>query len=215
METSNLKVLFLEDSLHDMELLCEMLTNAGYILDIIHVDNENEYIKNLNNHQFDIILSDFSLVGFDAFGALEISKHICPDTPFICVSGSIGEETAIELLKLGAVDYVFKDRPERLPYAIKRALDEAKIKIEHQKAAEELRESEEKFRNIFQLHSAINLLIDPNDGRIIDANKAASDFYEWPIEELKSMTIFEINTLDSNLLRNEILHVLDTKKNQF
>lgn len=215
METSNLKVLFLEDSLHDMELLCEMLTDAGYILDIIHVDNENEYIKNLNNHQFDIILSDFSLVGFDAFGALEISKHICPDTPFICVSGSIGEETAIELLKLGAVDYVFKDRPERLPYAIKRALDEAKIKIEHQKAAEELRESEEKFRNIFQLHSAINLLIDPNDGRIIDANKAASDFYEWSIEELKSMTIFQINTLDCNLLRNEIHHVLDTKKNQF
>lgn len=215
METSNLKVLFLEDSLHDMELLCEMLTDAGYILDIIHVDNENEYIKNLNNHQFDIILSDFSLVGFDAFGALEISKHICPDTPFICVSGSIGKETAIELLKLGAVDYVFKDRPERLPYAIKRALDEAKIKIEHQKAAEELRESEEKFRNIFQLHSAINLLIDPNDGRIIDANKAASDFYEWSIEELKSMTIFQINTLDSSLLRNEMHHVLDTNKNQF
>ncbi|HNX21670.1 MAG TPA: response regulator [Bacteroidales bacterium] len=215
METSNLKVLFLEDSLHDMELLCEMLTNAGYVLDIIHVDNELDYTKNLNSHQFDIILSDFSLVGFDAFGALEISKQICPDTPFICVSGSIGEETAIELLKLGAVDYVFKDRPERLPYAIKRALDETKTKIAHQKAAEELRESEEKFRNIFQLHSAINLLIDPQDGHIVDANKAASEFYEWSIEELKSMTIFQINTLDSNLLRNEMHHILDTNKNQF
>lgn len=215
METVNLKVLFLEDSLQDMELFSEMLSHSGYVLDLIHVDNEKEYKQSLINNYFDIILSDFSLVGFDAFGALEICKQICPNTPFICVSGSIGEETAIELLKLGAVDYVFKDRPERLPYAIKRALEEAKTKMDHQKAAEELRESEEKFRNIFQLHSAINLLIDPNDGRIIDANKAASDFYEWPIEELKSMTIFEINTLDSNLLRNEILHVLDTKKNQF
>lgn len=215
METVNLKVLFLEDSLQDMELFSEMLSHSGYVLDLIHVDNEKEYKQSLINNYFDIILSDFSLVGFDAFGALEICKQICPNTPFICVSGSIGEETAIELLKLGAVDYVFKDRPERLPYAIKRALEEAKTKMDHQKAAEELRESEEKFRNIFQLHSAINLLIDPNDGRIIDANKAASDFYEWSIEELKSMTIFQINTLDSNLLRNEIHHVLDTKKNQF
>lgn len=215
METSNLKVLFLEDSLHDMELFSEMLSQSGYVLDLIHVDNEKEYIKNLNNHQFDIILSDFSLVGFDAFGALEISKQICPDTPFICVSGSIGEETAIELLKLGAVDYVFKDRPDRLPYAIKRALDEAKTKMAHQKAAEELRESEEKFRNIFQLHSAINLLINPDDGSIVDANNAASEFYGWTLDELKAMTIFHINTLDSDLLRTEMHHVLNTNKNQF
>ena len=61
METANLKVLFLEDSLHDMELFSEMLSHSGYVLDMIHVDNEKEYTQNLNNHDFDIILSDFHI----------------------------------------------------------------------------------------------------------------------------------------------------------
>lgn len=110
METSQLKILFLEDSLQDMELFSKMISNAGFNINIIHVDTEKEFKNNLLTEKYDLILSDFSLIGFDAFGALEISKQICPETPFICVSGSIGEETAIELLKLGAVDYVLKDR---------------------------------------------------------------------------------------------------------
>src|SRR5690606_3373529 len=121
---TELKVLVLEDSLQDMELIRELLMVAGYILDLTHLENEAAYTIKLSEKCYDIILSDFSLPGFDAFGALEISKKICPDVPFICISGSIGEETAIDLLKLGAVDYVLKDRPERLPFAVKRALDE-------------------------------------------------------------------------------------------
>lgn len=215
METSQLKILFLEDSLQDMELFSKMISNAGFNINMIHVDTEKEFKNNLLTEKYDLILSDFSLIGFDAFSALEISKQICPETPFICVSGSIGEETAIELLKLGAVDYVLKDRPERLPYAIKRALEERDIKKAHQIASDALQESEEKFRNIFQFHSAVKLLINPEDGAIIDANNAAAEFYGWSIETLKSMHIFQINTLDHNELRKEMTNVLNLQKKRF
>lgn len=143
-----LKVLLLEDSVRDAELIREILTDAGYILGFTHVENESAFSSELRVNRFDVILSDYNLQGFDAFGALKICNEICPDVPFICVSGSIGEETAIELLKLGAVDYVLKDRPERLPFAVKRALEKAKVKIAHKNAVKELYESENRFKQV-------------------------------------------------------------------
>ncbi len=143
-----LKVIVLEDSLRDLELIRELLLDAGYILDLTHVENASGFKSALVESNFDIILSDFKLPNFDAFGALKISNEICPEVPFICVSGSIGEETAIELLKLGAVDYVLKDRPERLPFAVKRALGEAKEKAAHKKAIKALQESENRFKEV-------------------------------------------------------------------
>jgi response regulator RpfG family c-di-GMP phosphodiesterase len=125
----HLNVLALEDSARDFDLTKEQLIAAGYILSIARVETEKEYTASLRTNLYDIILADFKLPGFDAFGALRVRNEICPETPFICVSGSIGEETAIELLKSGAVDYVIKDRPERLPFAIGRALGEVQEKI--------------------------------------------------------------------------------------
>jgi len=137
-----LNVLSLEDSKEDFEIIREQLINAGYQLNMTRIEKESELESSLHNHQYDIILADFRLPGFDAFGALKICNEICPDVPFICVSGMIGEDTAIELIKRGAVDYVLKDRIGRLPFALKRALDEAR-QIEAQRQAEEaLRESE-------------------------------------------------------------------------
>ena len=121
-----LKVLYLEDSPHDIEIIRELLKDAGYDLSMDCADKKKEYVSLLGEHTYDVILSDFTLPGFNAFGALDLAKKICPEVPFICVSGSIGEETAIELIKQGAVDYVLKDRMVRLPLGIKRALDEAK-----------------------------------------------------------------------------------------
>ncbi len=133
-----LKILVLEDSEQDFELIREQLNDAGFILKISCVETKDAFLLSLRENQYSIILSDFSLPGFNAFGALQISNEVCPETPFICFSGSIGEETAIELLKLGAVDYVLKDRPERLPFAVKRAIDEANVKKMRKKVQEEL-----------------------------------------------------------------------------
>jgi len=123
---TKLAILALEDSTRDFELISELLIDAGYSFTIKRVETEFDFTASLHSQTWDIILADFKLPGFDAFSALRIRNQICLDTPFICVSGSIGEESAIELLKSGAVDYVNKDRPDRLPFAIKRALNEAR-----------------------------------------------------------------------------------------
>jgi DNA-binding NtrC family response regulator len=97
-----LNILSLEDSTQDFEIITEQLINAGYNLNILRVEKKMDFATSLRNNKYDIILADFDLPGFDAFGALRLCNQICPDVPFICVSGTIGEETAIELIKQGA-----------------------------------------------------------------------------------------------------------------
>lgn len=171
-----LKVLCLEDTVRDAELIREMIIDSGYDLKMDVTATKKEFDSFLRTRKYDIILSDYKLPGFDAFGALELSKQICPDIPFICVSGSIGEETAIELLKLGAVDYVLKDRPDRLPFAIKRALDEAKEKAARQIAEQLLRESEERYRRFFEEDLSGDYKSLPS-GEIIICNKAFANIF--------------------------------------
>lgn len=139
-----LRTLLLEDSPRDVEIIRELLIDAGFDPDMSCTAEEKEFVSFLRSRTYDIILADFKLPGFDAFAALRWAKEICPDVPFICVSGSIGEETAVELLKLGAVDYVLKDRLVRLPSAIKRALGEAKEKKTRRRVEDSLQESEQR-----------------------------------------------------------------------
>ncbi|MGE0021915.1 MAG: response regulator [Draconibacterium sp.] len=120
-----LYALLLEDVPKDAELLREMLADEGFDLRVDIVDTEQAYISCLKNHDYDIIYADFTLPAFNGQEALELAKIICPYVPFICISGTIGEDRAVELLKQGATDYVLKDRMERLPFATKRALDAA------------------------------------------------------------------------------------------
>ena len=149
METSQiLKVLSLEDSVYDFEIIRAQLIDAGYDVKMLRVEREREFKAALLATKYDIILADFQLPGFDVFSALRLSNEICPEVPFICVSGLIGEETAIELIKLGAVDYVIKDRISRLALAIKRALDDASEKESRRKAEEALKESEQNYKTL-------------------------------------------------------------------
>ncbi|MFA5848250.1 MAG: response regulator [Bacteroidales bacterium] len=148
---TTLSILSLEDSIQDFELIRENLKSSGTSIFLTRVENRRDFLSSLTNNKFDLILADFNLPGFDAFGALEICNQICSDVPFICVSGSIGEETAIELIKLGAVDYVLKDRLVRLPVAIKRALDEAKEKEIRRIAEESLKAKMEELQRFHDL----------------------------------------------------------------
>ena len=122
------KILCLEDIPSDAELMHHTLTQAGYIVDFDTCETEDEFVSLLRNQLYDIILSDFKLNGFDGFAALNLSKEICPEVPFICVSGTVGEEIAAKLIILGAVDYVPKERIDKLPNVIKRALIEGEEK---------------------------------------------------------------------------------------
>ena len=135
------------------------------------------------NVLYDLILSDFTLPGFDAFGALQLAIDISPDVPFICISGSIGEETAIKLIKQGAVDYILKDRIARLPLAILRTLDEVKERKSRQQIEKNLRASEERYRLLFN-SSMDGILLTSPAGEIFSANPAACKMFNRSEEEI-------------------------------
>lgn len=149
-----LKILSIEDSMRDYEILQELLVMANFDFEMDRVENEKEFEKALSLHKYHIILSDFSLPGYGAYPALKKALEICPEVPFIIVSGSIGEETAIELIKKGAVDYILKDKPEKLPYSIIRALEEATEKKERKQVEIELIKAKEKAEESNRLKSA-------------------------------------------------------------
>jgi PAS domain S-box-containing protein len=186
-----LNVLALEDSVRDFEIIREQLIDAGYNLNISRVEKEKEFESSIRGNQYDIILADFKLPGFDAFGALRLCNAICPDVPFICVSGSIGEETAIELIKLGAIDYVLKDRLARLPSAVKRALDEAKKKEAKLMAEETLWKTEQQTRTFLDATSDMAFLKNESFHHII-ANQALCKFYGKTESEVLGKTDFDL-----------------------
>ncbi|MCX6148908.1 MAG: response regulator [Ignavibacteriales bacterium] len=172
-----LRVLILEDSPQDVEIIRELLIDAGFDLDMDCTALEKEFVSLLRSNTYDVILADFKLPGFDGFSALRWAKEICPNVPFICVSGAIGEETAVEFLKLGAVDYVLKDRPKRLPFAIKRALVEAKEKETKRQAEQQVK----KLNRVYSVLSNINQAI----VRIHDTNQLIKDACMITVDEGK------------------------------
>ncbi len=142
-----LRILHLEDDLKDTELVKEMLLSEGIIAcDIVRVDTQEAFLDALEQNGFELIFADYSLPSFDGISALNIAKEKSPDTPFIFITGKMGEDRAIETLKHGATDYILKDNLSRLVPAVNRALQELREKMEHKRADEELRESQKKLR---------------------------------------------------------------------
>ncbi|HEY0268026.1 MAG TPA: EAL domain-containing protein [Methyloradius sp.] len=133
-----LKILMVEDSMMDAEMTLRELKRGALICEVKHVETEQDYRYQLTHFQPDIILSDFSLPTFDGLGALEIAKLEQPDIPFIFVSGTMGEETAIETLKKGAMDYILKGNLSRLPSAIVNAMDRTKERLARKQAEDAL-----------------------------------------------------------------------------
>ena len=123
--TNQIKILLLEDNRHDVELLRMTLRRSGSLnFDVRDVHSEAEFSRALSGWEPDLIISDYSLPGYSGRSALMTAKELAPEVPFMFFSGTIGEEAAIESLKLGASDYVLKDKPKRLISAISRALDD-------------------------------------------------------------------------------------------
>ncbi|MBI2949304.1 MAG: response regulator [Verrucomicrobia bacterium] len=141
-----IRILLLEDDLADAELNKHALREGGLNFNIARVETRLEYVEQLERGKPDLILSDNTLPAFDGFAALALAKEKTPDIPFIFVSGTLGEEMAIESLKRGATDYVLKTRLSRLVPAVHRALRESDERSERKRAEERLRESNEQLR---------------------------------------------------------------------
>ena len=142
----DIRILMLEDDAADAELTRFALRKSGLHFSIVRVESRDEYLQELERHQPELILSDYSLPGFNGSTALNIAQERCPETPFIFVTGTMGEEVAIETLKSGATDYVLKTRLSRLVPAVHRALREAHDRAERRRAEEELRQSHQQLR---------------------------------------------------------------------
>jgi PAS domain S-box-containing protein/putative nucleotidyltransferase with HDIG domain len=161
----SLRVLCLEDSPADAELVSATLTRARYVLELSLAGDRAAFEGLLASGPYDVILADFALPAFDAHGALELAKAACPDTPFICVSGTIGEEATVELLKQGADDCVLKDKMARLPFAVQRAIDERARR-------HTLADSEARVRMLLA-HAPVMLFAVDHDGVVTFADGAA------------------------------------------
>ncbi|MGC1454925.1 MAG: PAS domain S-box protein, partial [Nitrospirota bacterium] len=167
-----LQILNLEDSPNDAELIREMLNEEGVDCEIHRVDNRADFITALDRGGVDLVLADYTLPLFDGMSALAVSLKKCPDTPIIFVSGTIDENLAIEALKNGATDYVIKSKLSRLAPAVRRALKEAKDRASYKLADEKLRESEDRYRSLFN-NSIDAVMLTVPDGKILSANPAA------------------------------------------
>lgn len=157
-----LKILLLEDVQYDAELVKYELRREGMKFISVRVETEIDFVRELENFKPDIILVDHSLPNFDGISALEIAQKRSPETPFIFVSGKIGGEFAVEMLKKGATDYVFKNNLTKLAPAVKRALTERNEMAELKKSKKQLQRTlKEKEMLIKEIHHRVknNLMI--------------------------------------------------------
>jgi PAS domain S-box-containing protein len=168
--SEKLRILILEDVPTDAELMIEELAEAGMAIVSKRVSTKASFVSAIADFSPDIILSDYSLPSFDGLGALRIARERCPDVPFIFVSGALGEEMAIDLLKKGATDYVLKSRLSRLEPAVRRALHEVEERRERERAEDALKESEARYRTIFENTGTATVIVE-EDGTIVLANR--------------------------------------------
>jgi two-component system cell cycle sensor histidine kinase/response regulator CckA len=196
-----LRVLHLEDNHLDAELVQAAIESEGYRCDVSRVDDRASFVDALNRGPYDLILADYTLPAFDGVSALSIVQQEIPDTPFIFVSGTIGEDLAIDCLKGGATDYILKHRLGRLGPSIRRALVEAEERRER-------REAEEAIRNQAQLLDLANdsIIVRDLEDRITYWNQGAERLFGWT--ESDALGRFEYELLQTVFTRSaeEIRH---------
>ena len=139
-------ILHLEDSSLDAELVRTLLEKERLQIDIERVYDRATFIARLSSKPYDVILSDYEVPSFQGFDALELAQRMSPDTPFIFVSGMMGEDLAVESLKRGAADYVLKQRLNRLTAAVRRALTEMQARRERNRVEQACRTAEARVR---------------------------------------------------------------------
>jgi PAS domain S-box-containing protein len=192
-ETMNtaIKILIIENSASDIEFIQYELKKSGinYIFEI--VQNEADYINALENFTPDIILSDYALPTFDGHTAFEIRKQIAPETPFIFVSGTIGEERSVEYIKNGLTDYVLKDKLFTLIVKVKRALEEAKATRQKNAAEESIKKSEMFFRVLIEKSKEM-ITLGNREGEIVYASPFVTIALGYSAEELIDTQLYDI-----------------------
>lgn len=184
-----IRLLLVDDSLDDRELILMNLRRGEYTPDVVCVDTKIEFINALETNQWDLIICDYSMPGFDGLAALSILKERNRDIPFILVSGAIGEELAVKAMKAGANDYLMKDNLQRLVPAIERELKEAKLREKHREA------QRERDRLLTVIQNSLNeiYIFDCQTLQFRYLNQSAMENLGFEYDEIFQMTPIDIN----------------------
>jgi len=185
----SVRLLIAEDSAADAELVIRALRRSGFAPEWRRVDNEADFIAGLND-EIELVLSDFDMPQFTGFVALQLVQQRMPDVPLIIVSGTIGEEVAVEAMRRGAADYLLKDRLSRLGPAVKQTLAKGRLQRERRQAVEALRQSEERFRGMIENSTDVITVID-SEGRICFHSPSTQRILGYPADELMGRNAFD------------------------
>ncbi len=178
-----LRALIVEDNEADAELCVRSLKMEGFEVISDVVQTPEEFAERLNSNSYDIILADYGLPGWTGMNALATLQQSGKDIPFILISGTVGEDIAVECIKKGVSDYVLKERLIRLPLVVRRALEEKALREERKRSEEERRQSEERYRELFENANDIIYTLDL-DGNLTSFNKAGERITGHTREEL-------------------------------
>jgi PAS domain S-box-containing protein len=186
-----INILHLEDDLNDSLFIKLWLNKENLNFNYFLADNETDFRNHLLSQKIDIILSDYNLPDYSGADALLLIKNLYPHIPFVFVSGTMGEEAAIQSLLNGATDYVLKNRLERLGSAIKRALRESLLQKEYKKAIDTLRQKEEQYRILIEGMNEGLMLTDINN-IILFVNQQACNITGYTSDELIGLDSFDL-----------------------
>ncbi len=187
----SLKILILEDSATDAELLQRVLVKEKMDCEFRLTGNKKDFVQTLEDFRPDLVLSDNSLPQFSAKDALEIVRQLPVQIPFILVTGTVSDEFASSIMKSGADDYILKDRLTRLPVAIEAALRQRQLEVEKLEAAKRLQQSEESYRNIMTRVSDAFIALD-KDWRYTYLNKQAGEMIRRNPADLIGQNVWDL-----------------------
>ena len=177
-------ILHLEDNALDGDLVCEYLHADGLDCELDRVWTREDFSQALKDRRYDLILADHQLPNFDGESALVIALELAADTPFIFVSGTLGEDVAVDAIKRGATDYVIKQRLDRLPAVVGRALDEAAERSRLREVEASLKESETKLATLVHAMPQLCWIANP-DGYITWYNQRWHDYTGTTPEQME------------------------------
>ncbi|MBI1951562.1 MAG: response regulator [Acidobacteria bacterium] len=178
-----LRILHLEDEPNDVELIRATLENDGLMCELDVATGREEFLAALDRDRMELVLSDFALPGFDGLSALRMVRERTPELPFIIVSGTLGEEAAIEALRSGATDYVLKDRLSRLGPAVRRAIEEAAERRKRRQVEEALHHDRQFLRALLE-SLEVGIIACDASGTLTHFNRAAREFHGLQDQDL-------------------------------
>ncbi|MBI1807501.1 MAG: PAS domain S-box protein [Ignavibacteria bacterium] len=185
---AQLRILHLEDDENDSNLMKKYLNGKGIGCDLFRVDTRVEFMRMLDRGGFDLIISDYTLPSFNGSLALALAKERYPEIPYIFVSGTLGEEAAIESMASGATDYVLKPNLNRLVPAIRRAMLEAEERKKRKNAEAETLRQKTYFQQLFE-NAPIGIVMLDSSDTVLDVNKGFERIFQYTTEEIKGKSL--------------------------